>query len=176
MPAVLRLLLSNFWLGVGFGTACAAMLAIKRARGGRVDGLGRARLSQTSRGFASQRFLVCSNASFGEIRAALARFAARFSFRDLPDFLVIVCRGDLSDITALLIWGPVLVPVHRVYAPGPRQPSLPDARQLPAPPTAVLGRRFAPRTRYPGANRQAIHPKTTFVSVIAALLSRPRTV
>ena len=48
-----------------------------------------------------QRFLVCSNASVCEIWAALVRFVARFSFSDLPDFLVIVCRGDLSDIGAL---------------------------------------------------------------------------
>ncbi len=30
----------------------------------------------------------------------LARLSARFSFRDLPDFLVIPCRGDLSLIMA----------------------------------------------------------------------------
>ena len=48
-----------------------------------------------------QRCLVCSKASVCEIWPALARFSARFSFRDLPDFLVIVCRGDLSDIVAL---------------------------------------------------------------------------
>jgi hypothetical protein len=35
----------------------------------------------------------------------LACLAARFSFRDLPDFLVIVCKGDLSDIANPLIWG-----------------------------------------------------------------------
>lgn len=67
-----------------------------------------------------QRFLVCSKASVCETSLALARFTARFSFRDLPDFWVIVFRGDLSDITALLKWGPVLVPLHRVYAPSAR--------------------------------------------------------
>ena len=52
-------------------------------------------------GSSPQRFLVCSKASVCEIWTAFVRFAARFSFRDLPDFLVIVCRGDLSDIAAL---------------------------------------------------------------------------
>ena len=52
-------------------------------------------------GSSPQRFLVCSKASVCEIWAALVRFVARFSFSDLPDFLVIVCRGDLSDIAAL---------------------------------------------------------------------------
>lgn len=77
------------------------MLDVKAAHESLGDGSGRARLSRTSREVASQRFLVCSKASVCEIWVALARFAARFSFRDLPDFLVIVCRGDLSDIAAL---------------------------------------------------------------------------
>jgi hypothetical protein len=34
----------------------------------------------------------------------------------LPDFLVILWRGDLSDIAGPLIWGPVLVPTSRPYA------------------------------------------------------------
>jgi hypothetical protein len=42
--------------------------------------------------------------------AALACFAVRFSFSDLPDFLVIVCRGDLSDITDPLFHGAWVVP------------------------------------------------------------------
>lgn len=48
--------------------------------------------------------------------SAFARLAARFSFKDLPDFLAMVCRGDLSDIAGPLIWGPVLVPVPQPYA------------------------------------------------------------
>jgi hypothetical protein len=32
--------------------------------------------------------------------AAFPRLAARFSFNDFPDFLDMVCRGDLSDIAA----------------------------------------------------------------------------
>jgi hypothetical protein len=58
-------------------------------------------LSWASCEFCTHRFLVCSKASVCEIWTAFVRFAARFSFRDLPDFLVIVCRGDLSDIAAL---------------------------------------------------------------------------
>lgn len=50
---------------------------------------------------APQDFLVCSEDSVGERWAALRRFAARFSFRDWPDFLVMVFRGDLSDTVAL---------------------------------------------------------------------------
>ena len=41
-----------------------------------------------------------------ETRVALARLAARFSFRDFPDFLVMLCRGDLSAIVGPLIMGP----------------------------------------------------------------------
>jgi hypothetical protein len=52
-----------------------------------------------------------------EARAAvLACLAARFSFSDFPDFLVIVCRGDLSDMSGPFVWGPVLVPMPRPYA------------------------------------------------------------
>src|SRR5262249_23351937 len=53
-----------------------------------------------------QRFLGCSSASVCEAWSALARFMARFSFSDLPDFLVMVWRGDLSDIAGPLDWGP----------------------------------------------------------------------
>ena len=45
------------------------------------------------------------------LAAVLACLAARFSFRDFPDFLVIVCRGDLSDIAGPLIAGAWLVPI-----------------------------------------------------------------
>ena len=51
-----------------------------------------------------------------EARAAvLACLAARFSFSDFPDFLVMVCRGDLSDIAGPLIMGAWLVPIPRPY-------------------------------------------------------------
>ena len=40
------------------------------------------------------------------LAAALACLAARFSFRDFPDFFVIVCRGDLSVIAGPLVVGP----------------------------------------------------------------------
>ena len=52
------------------------------------------------------------NASVDEIFAAtLACLAARFSFRDFPVFLDIVCRGDLSDIAGPLIMGAWVVPI-----------------------------------------------------------------
>jgi Family of unknown function (DUF6307) len=43
-------------------------------------------------------------------RAALACLSARFSFNDFPDFLVMVCRGDLSDITGPLHHGGLVGP------------------------------------------------------------------
>jgi hypothetical protein len=89
----------------------------------------------------SQLFLMWSKASVCEIWAALARFLARFSFRDAPDFLVMVCRGDLSDIAALLIWGPELVPVSPVYTPlDPRRPDLPNGLQVSDPADGDVGR------------------------------------
>jgi hypothetical protein len=44
--------------------------------------------------------------TFNKASAENACLAARFSFRDLPDFLVIVCRGDLSDIANPFSRGP----------------------------------------------------------------------
>lgn len=61
-------------------------------------------------------FLECSKDSACETSTTLERLSARFSFRDLPDFLVMVCRGDLSDIATPSLWGPMSVPVDRVYA------------------------------------------------------------
>jgi hypothetical protein len=91
----------------------------------------------------SQLFLMWSKVSVCEIWAALARFLARFSFRDAPDFLVMVCRGDLSDIAALLIWGPELVPVSLVYTPSTRvAPTYPRGYKYQTPLTAMsAGRR-----------------------------------
>jgi hypothetical protein len=53
----------------------------------------------------------------------LARLSARFSLRVLLDFLLIDCRGDLSDILDPLIWG----------LAGPGSPIV----RLPAAPMAV---------------------------------------
>jgi hypothetical protein len=63
-----------------------------------------------------QRFLLGSNASVDAVpRAALACLTARFSFNDFADFLLMACRGDLSDIAGPLIMGAPLVPVLLVY-------------------------------------------------------------
>ena len=43
--------------------------------------------------------------------AALACLSARFSLSDFPDFLVMDCRGDLSDIACPLIAGAWMVPM-----------------------------------------------------------------
>src|ERR1700741_63581 len=105
----------------------------------------------------SQLFLMWSKASVCEIWAALALFLARFSFRDAPDFLVMVFRGDLSDIAALLIWGPELVPVSPVYTPSTRvAPTYPTGYKYQTPLTEmasgprVVRRPLAPRVRCPG--------------------------
>ena len=52
-------------------------------------------------GLSIQCFLVRDNASAAEACVTSVRRSARFCFRDLADFFFIVCRGDLSDITAL---------------------------------------------------------------------------
>jgi hypothetical protein len=53
-----------------------------------------------AKGVAPQRFLSCSKASVDEARAAFAPLAARFSFTDFPDFLVVfaeeICHTALA--------------------------------------------------------------------------------
>jgi hypothetical protein len=61
-----------------------------------------------------------------EARAALARYAARFSFTDFPDFLVIVCRGDLSDIAGPLIMASTLADACALAAAIDAGPIWPD--------------------------------------------------
>ena len=74
--------------------------------------LARASQDPQRKRVAPQRFLSWNKASADEaLAAALACLAARFSFRDFPDFLVMVCRGDLSDIAGPLIVGAWLVPI-----------------------------------------------------------------
>lgn len=51
-------------------------------------------------------------------RADLTCLSARFSFNDFPDFLLIVCRGDLSDIAGPFVMGAWLVPIVRMYPNG----------------------------------------------------------
>ena len=92
-------------VGFGFGLACPMTLGVKAGRAGLGDGSGHYDRAGLRGKLSLQCFLVCSNASVCETWVALPRFAARFSFRDLPDFLVIVCRGDLSDILALRYGG-----------------------------------------------------------------------
>lgn len=69
-----------------------------------------ARMPRSSSYVEPQRFLEFSNASPGRALALFVRFAARFCFRDLADFLVMLCLGDLSDIAALCFWGPIVGP------------------------------------------------------------------
>src|SRR5579875_2156240 len=64
----------------------------------------------------TQRCLKCSSASVFGWCAALARLSARFCLSVLPDFLVVVCRGDLSAIAAPLTWGAWSAPILRPYA------------------------------------------------------------
>src|SRR5512135_873472 len=69
---------------------------------------------------APQRFLLWRTASVDDAvsRAALTRLSARLSFRDFPDFLVIVCRGDLSDIAGPSLVGAWSVPIDPSYPSG----------------------------------------------------------
>lgn len=68
------------------------------------------------KGVARQRFLWSMIESTADAFAAdLAVLSARFSFSDFPDFLVIPCRGDLSDMSALHS-GPWAVPMARPYS------------------------------------------------------------
>jgi hypothetical protein len=46
----------------------------------------------------------------------LACLAARFSLSDFPDFLLIACRGDLSDTSGPLMLGVWMVPISRPYS------------------------------------------------------------
>ena len=43
-------------------------------------------------------------------RLALSCLSARFSFNDFPDFLLIACRGDLSDMVGPFVVGAWWVP------------------------------------------------------------------
>ena len=65
-----------------------------------------------------QCFLLRNTASAADaaLAADLACLAARFSLRDFPDFLLMVCRGDLSDIAGPLMLGAWLVPISRPYS------------------------------------------------------------
>jgi len=72
-------------------------------------------MTQTN-GTAPQRFSVRVNASLTAARrATLTCLSARFSFKDFPDFLLMACRGDLSDIADPFIMGAWSVPVPRLY-------------------------------------------------------------
>lgn len=71
----------------------------------------------------NQCFLECRMPSVG-VWSVLARFSARFSLRDLPGFLDMLCRGDLSDMTGPFIRGPgwSLSPDHTRTADGEATP------------------------------------------------------
>ena len=63
------------------------------------------------KGVVRQRFLSLNNAWAAESFAAdFSCFAARFSFKDLPDFLDMPCRGDLSDIAGPFDCGGLIGP------------------------------------------------------------------
>src|SRR4051812_25467993 len=66
--------------------------------------LGNCRASLCGAGAGAQRFFprgTISTCSAASLASALACLAARFSFRDLPSFLDMVWRGDLSVMVAL---------------------------------------------------------------------------
>jgi hypothetical protein len=63
------------------------------------------------RAVVSQRFLMCRTSVVDDERSDLARLSARFSFSDLPDFLAIVWRGDLSATLTPRELGAWMVPI-----------------------------------------------------------------
>src|ERR1700712_2823852 len=64
----------------------------------------------------TQFFLRFSSLSVGDAWSPSVRLSARFSLRDLPDFLDILDRGDLSAIASPLIWGPERSRLTELYA------------------------------------------------------------
>ena len=52
------------------------------------------------------------------LRLALTFLSTLFSFNDFPDFLLIACRGDLSDIAEPFVMGAWWVPLLRLYPRG----------------------------------------------------------
>ena len=52
------------------------------------------------------------------LRLALTFLSTLFSFNDFPDFLLIACRGDLSDIAEPFVMGAWWVPFLRLYPRG----------------------------------------------------------
>jgi hypothetical protein len=74
------------------------------------------------------------------LASAFACFSARFSFRDLPAFLDMCCRGDLSAMDAPLR-GHVAGPLGSPYAPlVPPRPSLRRRRLAVGSASLVVGR------------------------------------
>src|SRR5271165_2273405 len=82
------------------------------ARPGRLRGH---RFRAPAKAVAPQRCLAFSKLTLDGAGSALVRLSARFCLRVLADFLLIDCRGDLSDI-ADPSCGAWLVPVPRSYA------------------------------------------------------------
>ena len=65
---------------------------------------------------ATQAFLSRVARSAWVFRSAFAFFSTRFSLIDLPDFLDIVCRGDLSAMASSLIGSRERAPYPGRYA------------------------------------------------------------
>jgi hypothetical protein len=65
-----------------------------------------ANLSCSVKAVVRQCLWMCSASAVDDSRPAFSRLTARFSFSDLPDFLLIACLGDLSVIVDPSIWGP----------------------------------------------------------------------
>ena len=71
-----------------------------------IDDTARARIANDASETQRRLFRSVIDSEAASLAADLACLSSRFSFKDFPDFLVMACRGDLSDIAGPFVsWG-----------------------------------------------------------------------